>query len=214
MTDLAALIRRRRMTRRFTGGPLAPEVLVELLDIARRAPSAGYSQGVHFLALEGDVLARFWDETVEPHARDEIASGIGKAAALVIPLADAEAYTSRYSEPDKAQHGLSDAAAWPVPYWLTDTAMATQNLLLLAEERGIGALLFGLFRDAGPFLASLGVPGRMQPLGGVALGPRAADDVLIGSAATRARLPVDAVVHVNGWVEGRRDDFGAEPSAR
>jgi nitroreductase len=199
------------MTRRFTGEPLPPGLLVELLDLARHAPTAGYSQGVHFLALEGDVLAGFWDETVEEHAREEIAAGIGKAAALVIPLADADAYTARYSEPDKIQHGLGDATAWPVPYWLTDTAMATQNLLLLAEERGIGALLFGLFRDTGPFLASLGVPDRMQPIGGVALGPRAGDDALIGSAATRRRRPVGEVVHINRWGD---DDFGATPPAR
>ena len=45
------------MTRRFTTDPLDPAVVAELLDLARRAPSAGYSQGVHFLALDGASIA-------------------------------------------------------------------------------------------------------------------------------------------------------------
>jgi nitroreductase len=77
--------------------------------------------------------------------------------------------------------------------------MAVENLLLLAEERGLGALLFGLFRDAGPFLRSLGVPAELQPLGAVALGYRAADDVPSGSATTRPRRPLSHVVRHNAW---------------
>ena len=45
----------------------------------------------------------------------------------------------------EAGPGLEREEAWPVPYWQTDTAMAVQNLLLLAEDRGLGALFFGLF---------------------------------------------------------------------
>ncbi len=187
------------MTRRFAARPFPAGLLDDLLEAARRAPTAGYSQGVHFLVLDGDTLARFWDETVEPEWRERIAGGVGNCAALVLPLADAEAYTARYSEPDKIEHGLSEADAWPVPFWLTDTAMATQNLLLLAEERGIGALLFGLFRHPAPFLASLGVPARLQPIGAVALGYRADDDVPTGSATTRPRRPLAEVVHHNVW---------------
>lgn len=187
------------MTRRFDPRPLPAGQLDELLDLARRAPSAGFSQGVYFLVLEGDTLQRFWADTVEDAWREEIAEGIGRCPAVVIPLADAEAYTARYAEADKIAHGLADAAAWPVPYWLTDTAMATQNLLLLAEERGLGALLFGLFRDAAPFLAGLGVPARLQPLGAVAIGRRAADDVPSGSSTTRQRRASAEVMRHNRW---------------
>jgi nitroreductase len=187
------------MTRRFDGRPFPAGLLDELLDLARRAPSAGFSQGVHFLLLDGETLDRFWAETVDPEWRDEIAGGIGRCAAVVIPIADASTYTARYSEADKIDHGLANADAWPVPFWLTDAAMATQNLLLLAEERGIGALLFGLFRETGPFLDSLGVPPDLQPLGAVALGYRATDDVPVGSAVTRARRPLSEVVRHNHW---------------
>jgi hypothetical protein len=55
-------------------------------------------------------------------------------------------YTERYAEPDKASSGLDDQKAWPVPYWHTDAAMATMALLLLIEEGGWQATMWGSFR--------------------------------------------------------------------
>ena len=84
--------------------------------------------------------------------------GVLHAPVIILPVADPRAYTSRYAEPDKISHGLDDAANWPVPFWLTDTAMAVQNLLLLAEAQRLGALYFGIFRNADVLFADLGVP--------------------------------------------------------
>ena len=58
-----AVIRRRRMTREFSHEPLDPQLVADLVDTARRAPSAGYSQGVHFIVLSGDAVPRFWQTT-------------------------------------------------------------------------------------------------------------------------------------------------------
>jgi nitroreductase len=151
---------------------------------------------VHLLVLEGDSLARFWrttegDTWFEPE--------IVAAPTMVIALADPDTYTSRYSETDKQGHGLEDASNWPVPFWITDAAMAVQNLLLLAESRGIGALYFGLFNNARLALDELGVPAHVLALGAVLLGHRAADDRQSGSAATRTRRPTTEVVHWSSW---------------
>ena len=53
-------MRRRRMVRRYRPAPVPPEALSDVLAAARRGPSAGFSQGFGFLALDtpGDV-ARF-----------------------------------------------------------------------------------------------------------------------------------------------------------
>lgn len=190
------------MTRQFAPGPLAPESfdeLVQMLDLARRAPSAGYSQGVHFLLLTGPDLVAFWQGSGAGDWFSRTQPGVLGAQALVIPLADEQAYTSRYAESDKAGHGLEEAANWPVPFWLTDAAMATQNLLLLAEEAGWGALYFGLFAESAGAVRGLGVPPRVVPLGAVAMGRRAADDRPSGSSTTRGRRPVDEVVHLQRW---------------
>ena len=187
------------MTRRFSAEPLATAAVVELLDLARRAPSAGFSQGVHFLALQGERLEMFWEVTGAREWFAEMQPGVLAAPVVVLPLADSAAYTSRYSEADKAGHGLEDAANWEVPFWLTDTAMAVQNLLLLAEERGLGALYFGIFRNADLLLAELGAPATVRQVGAVALGHRAADDAPSGSATSRPRRPAEDVIHLGRW---------------
>ncbi len=184
------------MTRRFDPTPLDRAQVDELVDLARRAPSAGYSQGVHFLVLSGEAAQSFWTTTGGDGWFDD---EIRAAPVLVLPLADPVAYTSRYSEGDKAGHGLEEAANWEVPFWLTDAAMATQNLLLLAEDRGLGALYFGIFRNARVLLDALGVPPHVLQVGVVALGHRAADDQQSGSARTRPRRAVADVIHHQRW---------------
>jgi nitroreductase len=199
ISDLARVIARRRMTRSFAERPIDAGLLGSLLDLARRAPSAGFSQGTHFLVLEGSSLDEFWSLT---GARDWWSTrhpGVLRAPVVVVPLADPDAYTQRYGEVDKAGHGLEDPDNWPVPFWLTDTAMATQNLLLLADSHGLGALYFGIFRNADAFLASRGVPVAVRAVGAVALGYRADDDRPTGSSEARERRPAATVIHRHRW---------------
>jgi nitroreductase len=198
--ELERAIRRRRMTRSFQPTPLPGAVVAELLDLARRAPSAGYSQGVSFLVLrDAAETAAFWDVSGGRAWWTEQAPGTLAAPVLVLPLADAAVYTARYSEPDKAGHGLDDAANWPVPFWLTDAAMAAMNLLLAAEARGLGALFFGIFGDEREVLRRFGVPDGVRTIGAIALGYRAADDHPSGSPTTHPRRPLDELVHWGTW---------------
>lgn len=187
------------MTRRFDSRPIPHDELRDLLDLARRAPSAGYSQGVHFLALTGEPLARFWRTTGGEEYYADGTDNLLAAPVVVLPLADPAAYTSRYSESDKIAHGLHLAENWSVPFWLTDAAMATQNLLLLAQDRGLGALYFGLFDHVREAFDELGIPPQILQVGAVVLGYRAPDDAPSGSATTRSRKPTAHVVHVDRW---------------
>ena len=187
------------MTRDFSETPLDPQLVDDLVDTARRAPSAGYSQGVHFIVLTSDAVARFWQTTDADSWFASTRDGVLHAPVIILPVADPHAYTSRYAEADKAGHGLDVAANWPVPFWLTDTAMAVQNLLLLAEAQRLGALYFGIFRNADVLFADLGVPPGMLSVGVIALGHRAETDRPSGSATTRPRRPASDVVHHNHW---------------
>lgn len=187
------------MTRRFDAAPLPVDEVDDLLEVARRAPSAGFSQGVHLMVLTGETLARFWRTSEGDQWYPDPSFGPLSAPVLVVPLADPTAYTARYSEPDKIEHGLDQASRWVVPFWITDAAMVVENLLLLAEERGIGALYFGFGGAVEAALDELGVPPHVVQVGGVALGRRAADDVPSGSPRTRGRRTFDEVVHRNGW---------------
>ncbi|QGG95529.1 nitroreductase family protein [Actinomarinicola tropica] len=198
--ELGDAVRRRRMVRNFTDEPVAPEVVDALLDLARRAPSAGNSQGWHFLVLEGpEQTSRFWDVTLPPERRDGFRwPGLLRAPVIVLPMADAGAYVARYAEDDKARTGLGASEdAWPVPYWVVDTAFATMTLLHAVVDAGLGALFFGIFREEERLLRSLGVPEGIRPIGAVAIGHPAPDEP--GRSAARPRRPADQVVHRGGW---------------
>jgi len=195
------LLRRRRMVRAFQPGrPVAPEVLTRILDAARRAPSAGHTQALDLVVLEGPAqTSGYWDRTFPDLARRRRFAwpGLFEAPVLVVPLVSAAAYTARYAEPDKAGTGLAVEAAWSVPYWWVDGGMAVVLLLLAALDEGLGACFMGLFDHEADLLAHLGVPPDRRALGTVALGHPAPDRP--GASAARRRRPLDEVVHRGRW---------------
>ena len=201
--ELSHAVRRRRMCRDFDGQPVDRAVVDRLLDLARRAPSAGFSQGFAFLVLEDERhRSRFWDATLPSDRRDDFGfPGLVRAPVIIVPLARAQTYLDRYAEPDKARAGLGESAeSWPVPYWLVDTAFATMTLLLATVDAGLGALFYGL-DDYQPVLAAFDVPPEWQPIGSVAIGHPSPGAMRAkeGSAATRPRRPIGDVVHRGSW---------------
>jgi nitroreductase len=52
------LVLRRRMVRHFTDEPVAPEAIDRMLDLARHAPSAGFTQGQSFVVVTRPELKR------------------------------------------------------------------------------------------------------------------------------------------------------------
>ncbi len=196
--DFSELVRARRMVRAFDPQRIDPEVLDRVLDAARRAPSAGNSQGWDFVVLEGVDTAKFWDVTLPPERRATFRwQQLLDAPVVVLPLANRQAYLDRYAEADKAATGLASADRWPVPYWQVDTAFATMLLLLAAQDAGLGALFFGVFRGGDRLLANLGVPPGRDLIGAVALGRPL--DAQQGRSSDRPRRALDDVVHRGGW---------------
>ncbi|MGI8851621.1 MAG: nitroreductase family protein [Acidimicrobiales bacterium] len=198
--DLDEAIRRRRMCRSFLEEPVPPDVVDRLLDRARRAPSAGHSQGWAFVVLEGpEQTGRFWALDADPGwlARPSL-PGVLRAPVIVLPLCNRQVYRDRYQEPDKLRPGPNRADLWPVPYWIVDAAMATMLLLLGAVAEGLGALFFALHNDPEATLSGLGVPAGWQALGAVALGWPAPEAGPRGSAR-RPRAAFEDIVHRGGW---------------
>ena len=186
------------MVRRFDPRPLPAEVLDRILQSATRAPSAGFSQGLDLLVLEGpEAVREFWRVTTDPRFGKPYSSA--EPPVIVLVLSDKQAYLDRYSAPDKAGLGMDTEEGWPVPYWDLDAAMAVMLMLLTAVDEGVGAWWFGVFSGAEALLRDLGVPPGRRLVGAVALGRPATDDHPGGSATTRPRRPVDQVVHRGRW---------------
>jgi nitroreductase len=201
--ELSEAIGRRHMVRSFAPRPVPPDEVDRLLDMARRAPSAGNTQACAFVVLEGADTARLWDVTLPAERRASFRwPGLLDAPVVVVPLVRPGAYTDRYGEPDKAATGLGAGLdAWPVPYWWVDGGMVVEALLLAVTDAGLGALFYGLFDHEPAALAALGVPAGWRALGAVALGWPAAppEGEEPGRSAGRARPPLAEALHRGGW---------------
>ena len=191
------------MVRAFAADPVDAELVDDMLDRARRAPSAGNSQSVEFLVLEGlEQTERYWDVTLPTDRR----AGFRWPELLIAPViivvwVDPTAYLSRYSEPDKIAGELGESVeAWSVPYWWVDGGAAVMTMLHGAVDRGLGALFFGLFEHEEAIRERFGVPATRRAVGAVALGRPTHDRP--STSALRPRPPLDRVVHRGRWGAG------------
>ncbi len=200
--EFRELLRRRRMVRKFDSQPLPDEVLRRVLEAARHAPSAGFSQGFDFVVLatkdEIDWFYRTTDDPTDPDSFHRRHGG-GAPACVVLPYADKRAYLERYSLPDKIQFGMDKEEAWPVPFWTVDTAMAMMLILLAAVDEGLGAWYFGITRGEDDIMQKLGVPQQCKLLGVIALGFASPDDRPSGSGFTRRRRAFESMFHFGRW---------------
>ncbi len=197
------VVRRRRMVRNFERRPVPAEIRDRILRNAVRAPSAGHSQGWAFLVFEGDDTTRFWDVTFPLDGPEDRSAfrwpGLFDAPLIIVPLSSMDAYLDRYAEPDKGWKDR-DVARWPVPYWHIDTGFATLLMLLTAVDEDLGALFFGIFRPD-PFREAFAVPDGYTPIGAIAIGYPAPDEV--SGSLRRGRRSVDDVVHWGAWGKNR-----------
>lgn len=188
------------MCRSFSDEGVDAQVVDRLIDRARRAPSAGHTQGWAFLVLEGaEQTGRFWAATADADwLSNPTLPGLVRAPVVVVPLSSEAAYRDRYARGDKP--GGAPAGGWSVPYWTVDVSFATMLLLLGAVAEGLGALFFGLRPGAPDRLRrEFAVPAGWEPIGAVALGRPAPDPGPIGSPVRRPRRGLDEVVHRGGW---------------
>ena len=174
--EYAEVVRRRRMVRNYDPDRGVPSKIIhKLLEYAIHAPSAGFSQGWHFLVLTSpDERAAFWDATVVEEL-DSWLAGMLNAPALIVALSDKETYLDRYAEDDKGWTDRSEEH-WPVPYWDIDTGMAALLIMLGAVDEGLASCFFGVPPERVDALrAAFGLPDRLRPVGVVSLGYRAPD---------------------------------------
>lgn len=147
------------MVRSFDGRPVDGARIAALAESALFAPTAGNTAGVRFLVLDQPALPGYFAVATDENWRTTAprAAGLLRAGAAVLVTSRPQDYAARYAEPDKAASGLGDTANWPLPYWHTDAAMATMALLLLLEEEGLQATIWGNFRHETAILTWAGL---------------------------------------------------------
>jgi nitroreductase len=194
--ELQEAIRRRRMVRNYRDEPVEEATIRSILEVARRGPSAGFSQGQRFVVVTDAGTRR---EIAELGGESQyVAEGfdawMSRAPVHIVPVADERAYRERYAEPDKL--GDDTELDWPVPYWHVDIGASLMLLLLAVVEEGLAAGFFGVHRLDG-LRDLLGIPDRAHPIGVVTVG-HPAPDRRSGSLG-RGWRDLDEVVSWGHW---------------
>ncbi len=197
------------MVRSFTEGSIPAAELDQMLDLARRAPSAGNTAAVEFIVLDTPAsVDRYWSTTMTEEKRAGFRwNGLLEAPSLVIIATRPDAYVERYNEPDKARPGLGESrAAWAQPFWWIDAGMVAQNLLLLATDRGWGASLFGLFDHEAAVRTTFAVPDDRRLVCTIAMGePSEIDEP--GRSVARHRPAISQIIHRQGFLPREEPRF-------
>ncbi|MBA3364024.1 MAG: nitroreductase family protein [Actinomycetota bacterium] len=198
--EFKEVLRRRRMVRRFDQRPVAASTVDRIIDVGRRGPSAGFSQGLELLVLDTpQTVAAFWETTRDPEFGWEEETVAHGPTVLIVPLPDPRRYVERYAKPDKIEFGMDEEANWPVRFWEIDAAMASMLILLAAVEEGLGGWFFGITYGERALLDRFGVPTHLRPIGIIGLGYRAEDEEPTGSWTQHRRRPLEEQIHRNGW---------------
>lgn len=198
--EFEAVVRRRRMVRNFSDEPVDPAAIARILDLARHAPSAGFTQGQSFVVVtdpaDRKAIAELCGES--SYVAGGFAPWISKAPVLIVPCTSEAAYHRRYQEPDKIGADGSEIA-WPVPYWHMDIGCAVMVLLLAVVDEGLAAGFAGSW-DLDGLRALLGIPAEVTPVGVIPVGHPAPDKR--SPSLARGRKPAAEYAHYGRWGVG------------
>lgn len=198
--ELRDVILKRRMVRHFTDEPVAPEAVQRVLELARHAPSAGFTQGQSFIVVTHQELKQ---QVAQLCGEQEyLAHGfhafLSEAPVLIIPCTSEAAYHRRYQEADKVNEDGSEIA-WPVPFWYLDIGCSVMLLLLAVVDEGLAAGFVGVphQENLGQLQTLLHLPAEVMPVGVIPLGHRAAD--IPSPSLRRGRKLDQEYVHYERW---------------
>ncbi len=173
MDQVFEVIRTRRSTRSFADRPVDQELLDQVLEAGRYAPSGGNSQTAHFLVIRSrtvmDTLAALVKQEL---AAMEVTEGMYRSLANAIRNAKKEHYVFHYSPP------VLILAANQKDYGnaMADCACALENMMIMANALDLGTCWINQVRwlTENPvildFLHTLGLSDSERIFGGLSLG--------------------------------------------
>jgi len=138
-------IKKRRSVRDFKPEAVEDDTLMELLEAAVNAPTAGNVQPWKFAVVKEDNIK----QELEKAALYQ--SWISRAPAVIVVMADLNRAAAAYG-----RRGVE-------LYCIQDTAAATQNILLAAVEKGLYGCWIGAFSEKG-VSKCMDLPSELRPL--------------------------------------------------
>jgi FMN reductase (NADPH) len=164
-----------RSIRKFKSDPVPETTIETILRAGTRTATAGSIQPYAFIVID------------EP----ELLKKISYIPAPLAIVAVVDQYrVKRYYELNNAPFYNDQAINLTISAW--DATIALQNVVVAAESMGLGTVYIGMILSMN-LQELLGVPEHVVPAGLIALGTPDEDPQL------RPRLPLEAVVHRNGY---------------
>lgn len=195
--SLYNLLKRRRAVRLYTGERVPRETLERIAATVRKAPSAGFSQGVRALVVDDpEQLA-----AIAALDRDS-QEWFGSVAAHIFVLVREQDYHDRYTQPDKLAMTGGTEVQWPVPFWHVDAGSALMLVLLAAIEEGLAAGVYGVpVEDDARWRELLKLPDDLVIVAGTTIGVAAPDPdrERRSSVFSQRRKPLEEIVRWNTW---------------
>ncbi len=185
------------MVRNYADEPVSNDVLARIAEAGRKAPSAGFSQGMAFVIVTDPQIRR---EIADLAGEAEYVAGgfdpwISRAPAHVVLCVSEQSYHNRYQEPDKLDENGSEIE-WPIPYWWVDAGASMMLILMAAVDEGLAAGFLGVHSLPG-LRALLDIPDEYTPIGVVTIG-RGLNDRKSGSLRRGWKSTGD-VIHWQKW---------------
>ncbi|NLF88472.1 nitroreductase family protein [Candidatus Bathyarchaeota archaeon] len=168
------VVKSRRSIRSFKKQALTQEVINQLIDAARLAPSAGNAQSWAFVLVtkpeikQALVVAALGQKWLED------------AAVVFVVCADLNRAEESYDERGKSL------------YCIQDTSAAVENILLAATALGLGACWMGAFREE-EIRKVINAPNGMRPVALIPVG------VPNESPRARSRRSANEVVYMESF---------------
>jgi len=197
--EFREILGKRRMHRAFLPDPLPQDQIERVVNVIKRAPSGGFSQGGSIVVVTDDekrnAIARaFGDEHYSRAGRNYIAD----APVLLVISANESLYHARYTEADKLAATGGTEVTWPVPYWFVDAGALMMLVLLAAIDEGLASAFIGHPDQKQIFGELLGLPDNVVPIG-LALIGKPGDDAPAGSRLKERQRAREELVHWQGW---------------
>jgi nitroreductase len=156
--ELFDAINNRRSIRRYTADPVDEQAVNKVLDAGRWAPSWANTQCWRFIVVrDPDVKAKIGQSLMKVQREDQLVNNpatktISDIPVLVVVCAEMGVSGCKPGATPDGNY-VTDKDDW----FMFDTALAVQNMVLAAHGLGLGTVIIGAF-DAKMVEEILGVP--------------------------------------------------------
>lgn len=164
-------VRRKRAIRQFSEQPIDDADLEAILSAGRWSGSSKNNQPWHFIVLRRRERLL---------ALSQCGQFAGHLAGAAVGIA---LVTGDWRE------------RWPVAF---DLGRAAQNMMLVAQERGIGSVMANIY-EIEQARALLGLPEQLMCYAAISFGHPAIPDELTRPPRSGAKRPLTEVVHFERW---------------